>query len=159
MCAKHGGFAIIASATNGSLSPIILRFVTSFSSSVALMHARQKPSNISAICSLRLPTSPFFRVSIVGAAEKAVQAKKRGDKGGVKAVFKKQRKELEKAERPRKGVAAELEDDKIRRQQGVEGNNEGEGEVHPETGHDERQVVVEEGSAKPEGKDIPQLIA
>ncbi|KAK6602013.1 udp-transferase [Botrytis cinerea] len=95
----------------------------------------------------------------VGAAEKAVQAKKRGDKGGVKAVFKKQRKELEKAERPRKGVAAELEDDKIRRQQGVEGNNEGEGEVHPETGHDERQVVVEEGSAKPEGKDIPQLIA
>ncbi|KAF7928034.1 uncharacterized protein EAE97_009832 [Botrytis byssoidea] len=97
----------------------------------------------------------------VGAAERAVQAKKKGDKGGVKAVFKRQRKEVEKAERPRKGVAAELEEDKIRRQQGIEKDNEGEGEgeVHPETGHDERQVVIEEGNAKPEGKDTPQLIA
>ncbi|TGO86435.1 hypothetical protein BPOR_0304g00090 [Botrytis porri] len=95
----------------------------------------------------------------VGAAERAVQAKKKGDRGGVKAVFKRQKKELENAERPRKGVAAELEEDKIRRQQGIDGNDEEEEEVHPETGHDERQVVVEEGSAKPEGKDMPQLIA
>ncbi|RAL67221.1 hypothetical protein DID88_007996 [Monilinia fructigena] len=38
----------------------------------------------------------------VGAAERAIQAQKNGENGGLKGVFMKQKKDLEKAERPRK---------------------------------------------------------
>ena len=66
MCAKDGGLAMIASQTKGVFWPIICKLMTSFSSSVTLMQARQKLSNISANWSLLLPTSPLFKVSIVG---------------------------------------------------------------------------------------------
>ncbi|QSZ35887.1 hypothetical protein DSL72_007009 [Monilinia vaccinii-corymbosi] len=55
----------------------------------------------------------------VGAAERAVQAQKNGGDDELKEVFKEQKKELEKAERPRKGVAAELEEDKLSRERGI----------------------------------------
>ncbi|KAG4028377.1 hypothetical protein MFRU_022g00950 [Monilinia fructicola] len=98
----------------------------------------------------------------VGAAERAIQAQKNGENGGLKGVLKKQRKELKKAERPRKGVATELEEDKLKRQEGIPRApeaEEGDQELHPVTGHDEKQVVVDQGSAKPEGKETPKLIA
>lgn len=57
---------MIASATKGCLSPIILRFDTSFSSSVTLIHARQNPWNISYMESRFLPISPALTVEMDG---------------------------------------------------------------------------------------------
>ena len=60
--AMLGGLAIIASATKGCFSPIIFRFSLSVSSSVVLIHARQKPSNMTAIAARRRWISPSRNV-------------------------------------------------------------------------------------------------
>lgn len=57
---------MIASATNGCLSRIIFRLETLLSSSVALIHARQKPWNISNMESRFLPISPALTVETDG---------------------------------------------------------------------------------------------
>lgn len=64
--AKEGGLAMIASATKGFHDSIMDRLAGSFSSSVALMQARQKPWNISNIESRFRPISPALTVDSDG---------------------------------------------------------------------------------------------
>jgi hypothetical protein len=69
-------------------------------------------------------------------AEKAVQARKKGE--GLEGAFAQQREELKLTQRPRKNVVQDME-------QGEAGDKRNE------------ENVQDQGSARPEGKDIPMI--